>query len=72
MKNTRVVKDESGTVDLCETFTDTEGKVLRQEDTGTIYGSSVIDLIEGYDEETGKPFSRFTYEEIDDPEAATE
>ena len=72
MKDTRVVKDESGAVDLCETFTDTVGKVLRQLDTGTIYGASVIDIIEGYDEETGKPFSRFTYEEIDDPEAATE
>lgn len=63
MIDTRVVKDESGTIDLCETFTDDESKVLRQIETGVVYGSSVIDVIEGFHGD--KPYSRFTYEEVD-------
>lgn len=121
MIDTRVVKDESGTIDLCETFTydeilsfeieegkeikgfkptfgkeneyiviftddttftfETEKliglieieddtlkvfvgeKVLKQVETNIVYGSSVIDVIEGFIDD--KPYSRFTYEEVD-------
>ena len=63
MIDTRVVKDESGTVDLCETFTDDETKVLKQVETGIIYGSSVIDIIAGYKDK--KPYSRYHYEEVE-------
>lgn len=72
MIDTRVVKDESGTINLCETFTDDENKVLLQVETETVYGQSVIDLIEGYDEETEKPYSRFTYEEVESTENESE
>lgn len=64
MIDTRIVKDSSGTIDLCETFS-TENYKLKQIETGIIYGSSVIDIIAGFDDE-GKPFSRFTYEETDE------
>lgn len=64
MIDTRVVKDESGTVDLCETFTNDENKVLKQVETGVVYGSSVIDVIAGYID--GKPYPRYHYEEVDD------
>ena len=70
MIDTRVVKDSSGTVDLCETFTDDENKVLLQIPTGAIYGRSVIDVIAGYKD--GKPYSRFTYVEVDKPEEPEE
>lgn len=70
MIDTRVVKDISGTVDLCETFTDDETKVLKQVETGIVYGSSVIDVIAGY--KGGKPYSRFTYIEVDKPEEPIE
>ena len=70
MKDTRVVKDESGTIDLCETFS-TENFKLRQVDTGIVYGSSVIDVIAGYDEQ-GKPYSRYTYEETDEKDEPIE
>lgn len=55
---------EGGSKPLCRTFSTGSFK-LRQKETGVIYDSSVIDVIEGYDEE-GKPFSRFTYEETDE------
>lgn len=124
MIDTRIVKDVSGQIDLCETFTycdkleypylglnktisdivrienryiiyfndETsfgfivdEGKdlqfaviennnliiylyeiktVLLQVETNTKYGDSVIDIIEGYKE--GKPYSRFTYQEVEE------
>ena len=70
MIDTRVVKDESGMIDLCETFTDDESKVLKQIETGIIYGNSVIDVIAGF--YWDKPYSRFTYEEIDAPPEHTE
>ena len=63
MIDTKVVKDISGIVDLCKTFTDDETKVLKQVETGIVYGSSVVDLIKDYN--GGKPFSRFTYVETD-------
>ena len=64
MKDTRVIKDASGTVDLCETFS-TIGNKLLQVDTGIVYGKSVIDVIAGY-YPNGKPYSRYTYEETDE------
>lgn len=63
MIDTRLVKDVSGTTDLCETFTTDEDKVLKQVETGIVYGSSVIDVIAGYKDD--KPYSRYTYEEVD-------
>lgn len=63
MIDTRVVKDESGMIDLCETFTNDESKVLKQVETGVVYGSSVIDVIAGYKD--NKPYSRYHYEEVD-------
>ena len=65
MVDTRRVKDESGRMYLCETFTNDETKVLRKMETGEVYGQSVVDLIMGY--AFGKPFCRFQYEEIDKP-----
>lgn len=63
MIETKIVKDYGGTVDLCKTFTDDENKVLKQVETGFIYGNSVIDVIKGFND--GKPYSRFNYVEID-------
>lgn len=70
MVDTRIVKDASDTFDLCETFS-TENYKLRQVETDTIYSSSVIDVIEGYDE-NGKPYSRFTYEETEEKDEVIE
>lgn len=64
MVKTRTVKDVSGSVDLCETYSD-EGKKLLQIETGITYDESVIDAIAGYNED-GTPYSRYHYEEIDD------
>ena len=38
---------------------------LKQEETGMIYGSSVIDVIAEHDDQ-GFPYSRFTYTETDE------
>ena len=126
MIDTRVVKDISGTVDLCKTFTYdntltfqinsgkvikdiyseeqgeytviftdntifnfisdksvnhgevignslviyTGDKVLKQVETDRVYGGAVIDLIAGYND--GKPYSRFTYMEINKGEENAE
>ena len=45
--------------ELVKTFSDTNHRLL-QKDTGILYGSSVIDIIDGYDE-NGIPYSRFDY-----------
>lgn len=66
MIDTKIVKDESGTFDLCETFS-TIGMKLKQVETSIVYGYFVIDVIAGYDAD-GKPYSRFTYEETDIPD----
>ena len=50
--------------DLCETYSDENFKLL-QEETGIVYGSSVVDVNEGFDDE-GNPYSRFTYYETDE------
>ena len=52
--------------DLCETFTDDNTKKLLQVETNTTYGSSVLDLIAGFN--GNKPYSRFTYQEVDKSE----
>ena len=69
MVDTRKVRDEADTMDLCETFS-TEDYKLLQTDTGKVYGKSVIDVIEGY-YPNGKPYSRYHYEETEeiDPDA---
>ena len=46
---------------LCETYS-TLGKNLIKQETGVVYGDSVIDVLEGYDE-NGNPYSRFHYTE---------
>lgn len=51
-------------VETCETFS-TENYKLLQTETGIIYGSSVVDVIAGYDGE-GKPYSRYHYTETDE------
>lgn len=63
MVDTRLIRDEADTIDLCETYS-TENYKLRQVETNIIYGSSVIDVIAGYKD--GKPYSRFTYVETDE------
>lgn len=62
MIDTRVVKDSSGEIDLCETYS-VDGFCLIQDNTNIIYGSSAIDTIEGYFD--GKPYSRFNYSETE-------
>ena len=66
MTDREVFISQTSTLPLCRTFS-TDNVCLRQTQTGDVYGSSVIDVIEGYDEE-GKPFSRFTYVETDEKE----
>ena len=70
MVDTRIIKDASDTFDLCETFS-TENFKLLQVETGEVYGSSVVDVIEGYYED-GRPYSRFTYEETDEKDEVIE
>ena len=55
---------DDGTEDagLVKTFTDTEGKVLKQIETGIVYGDAVIDIYP----------CPYTYEEVDAPEEETE
>ena len=70
MVKRRKVKDTSGTIDLVDTYS-TENFKLRQEETGEIYGASVIDVIAGYDEEN-IPYSRFTYTETNEKDEPDE
>ena len=63
-------KTESGTIDLVETYS-TEKFKLKQEETGIVYGHSVIDVIAGYDEDD-VPYSRFTYTETDEKDEEPE
>lgn len=64
MVKRRKTTDESGMIDLVETYS-TENFKLKQEETGIIYGHTCIDVIAGYDGE-GIPYSRFTYTETDE------
>lgn len=70
MIDTREITVETNPNPLCETFS-TENFKLRQVETGEVYGSSVIDVIKGYNE-NGKPYSRFTYEETDEKDEVIE
>lgn len=70
MIDTREAKFDTNPNLLCETFS-TENFKLRQIETGEVYGYSVVDVIDGYDE-TGKPYSRFTYEETDEKDDTIE
>ena len=69
MITTRVVRDLGDTKDLCETYS-IEGYKLLQQDTGITYGSSVIDSIEGF--ENDLPYSKHTYIETDQPDTDRE
>ena len=60
---TRVIRDPKDTIDLCETYSVDNYKLLQQ-DTGITYGKSVIDPIEGY--ENGFPYSKHTYIETNE------
>ena len=62
----RKTTDESGTIDLVETYSTRDMK-LKQEETQIVYGRSVIDVIAGYDEHN-VPYSRYTYTETDEPD----
>ena len=70
MVKTREVHFETNPNALCETYSD-ENYKLKQVETNIIYGSSVIDVIAGYDEQ-GKPYSRYHYEETDEKDEVTE
>lgn len=65
MIDTKITKDESNLVDLCETFTNDDNKVLKQVETGKVYGKKVVDIIQGFN--NNKPYSRYTYIEINKP-----
>lgn len=63
MVDTRVFQAVTALQDLCETYS-TEGYRLHQVETGITYGSSVIDVIEGFNGD--KPYSRYTYVETEE------
>ena len=63
MVKRELIKDTSKTIDLVRTYSDENYKLLQKE-TNIVYGSSVIDIIESYDE-NNIPYSRFTYEETE-------
>lgn len=65
MITTRVIRDLKDATDLCETYS-TENYKLLQQDTGIVYGKSVIDPIQGYND--GFPYSSHTYIETDQPD----
>lgn len=66
MVKRELIKDTSKTIDLVRTYSDENYKLLQKE-TNIVYGSSVIDIIESYDE-NNIPYSRFTYEETEELE----
>lgn len=66
MVKRELIKDTSKTIDLVRTYSDENYKLLQKE-TNIVYGSSVIDIIESYDD-NNIPYSRFTYEETEELE----
>ena len=64
MIRTEIAKTQDGAKDLIRTYSD-ENWRLKQVETDIKYGSSVIDVIAGYDKD-GKPYSRYTYMETDE------
>lgn len=65
MVNRHKVTDDTGTVELCETYSTTH-MCLLQEETGAVYSDSVVDVIAGYDQQ-GIPYPPYTYVETDIP-----
>ena len=63
MVKTKVTMDESQTIELCETYSD-ENWCLLQVETDITYGSHVIDVIAGFNDD-GTPYSKYTYIETD-------
>lgn len=62
-------RTRSDGVELMRSYSD-ENYKLRQVETDIIYGSSVIDVIAGYNE--GIPYSRYTYVETDEKDEPIE
>ena len=60
---TRTIRDLKDVMNLCETYS-TENLKLLQQDTGITYGNSVIDPIDNY--ENGFPISKHTYIETNE------
>lgn len=63
----RIYKNDK--IDLCETYS-TEDYRLKQVETNVVYGKSVIDIIEGFDE-NNIPYSRYTYIETNEKDEET-
>lgn len=64
MVDRRYAGRRSDGVELVETFS-TENFKLKQQETGVVYCSSVIDVIAGYNADE-KPYSRYTYTETNE------
>ena len=60
-----IIKDDTGTIDLIE-HRSTDGMKLRNNETGKVYGSYVVDAISGYKD--GEPYTTNTYTETDEPD----
>ena len=59
----RVIKDESGTINLCETYSDNKDCIgFLQVETGKTYIDNPIDGIAGF--KGDEPYPLFTYEEV--------
>lgn len=58
------IMDESGTTELCLTYSSNRYKLL-QADTGVVYGFSCVDVIAGF-EKDGTPYPAHQYEETDE------
>ena len=58
----RIYKNDK--TNLCETYS-TEDYKLKQVETNVVYGKSVIDIIEGFDE-NNIPYSKYTYIETNE------
>lgn len=59
----RIIKDESGTIDLCETYSTADNCIgFIQKETGIMYFENPIDVIAGYIDE--EPYPKYTYEEV--------
>ena len=64
MIKAEIIRNEADTDNLCKTYS-SDGFKLRQVETGLIYGSMVVDVIIGYNED-GTPFGKYSYEETDE------
>ena len=64
MIQAEIIRNEADTDNLCKTYS-SDGFKLRQVETGLIYGSMVVDVIVGYNED-GTPFGKYSYVETDE------